>query len=72
MNTSIEINNILSQVEKLEKKDQIMLLQRIKSVLQKEQVNKRIKPSLSKLNGLGSNLWKGVNIDDYVSKEREW
>lgn len=68
MNSTIEIENILSKVEKLDDKDKITLINKIRSFLIPKQQSK----SIADLKGLGKEIWKDVDIDDYVSKEREW
>lgn len=71
MNVELSLKEILSQVKKLDKPEQMNLLKKITSMLKKqEKSNKPVK--LSEISGLGSSLWHGVNIDRYVDNERQW
>lgn len=73
MAASLNINDILSQVEQLDKKDQLTLLQRITSLLKQTEATKATSMRLTSLSGLGSEIWKSINdIDHYIDKEREW
>jgi hypothetical protein len=71
MNAELNLKEILSQVKKLDKPAQMTLLKRIKSMLQKQDLsNKPV--ALSEISGLGSSVWRDVNIDQYVDSERQW
>ena len=73
MATSININDILSQVNQLDKEEQFKLLQRILALLKKSEVAKRDSPSLTSLAGLGREVWGSpTEIDKYIDEEREW
>lgn len=71
MNAELNLNEILSQVKRLNKIDQVALLERI-SLL----VHKTKKPSqatkLSDIAGVGASLWNAESIDEYVDSERQW
>lgn len=68
---TISIDHILSQIKQLDYLERINLLEKLVSLIKKENVVKE-KVKLSSLNGLGSEMWRGLNIDDYVEKERQW
>ncbi len=68
MNTSTELEAILSKVEELDDKDKLTLVHKINSSLHSSKKNK----SLTNLKGLGAEIWNGIDIDEYVNKEREW
>ncbi|MEO6455466.1 MAG: hypothetical protein ABIN97_15410 [Ginsengibacter sp.] len=72
MATSLNINDILSQVKKLDKEEQLNLLQRIEPLLKKTQVTKSSSLRLTSLSGLGSDIWTNTDIDNYIDKERQW
>jgi hypothetical protein len=72
MAESININDILSQVKKLDKEDQLNLLQRLVLLLKKNEVSKNTPVNLSSLSGLGSEIWKDTDIDSYIEGERQW
>ncbi len=70
MAASLKINDILSQVRKLDKEDQLNLLQRMVLLLKKSEEIQKLRLSL--ISGLGSEIWKDMYIDGYVDGEREW
>ncbi|HJP63638.1 MAG TPA: hypothetical protein VJ844_09365 [Mucilaginibacter sp.] len=71
MNAELNLNEILSQVKKLTELEQLTLLKRIKSMLQKKEKHSKT-TNLTELSGLGASVWHGVNIDQYVDNERQW
>ena len=73
MAQSIPLHTLLSQVEQLNTEDQLTLLQRIAQLLKSNTVSPKAAVSLTKLSGLGSDIWKGKKeIDSYLESEREW
>lgn len=68
MDVSLELKAILSRVEKLDDNDKTTLIYKIRSFLH----SKEKKKSLTQLKGLGAEIWKDVDIENYVEKEREW
>lgn len=73
MATSLNINDILSQVKRLDKEDQLTLLQRLASLLKRTEATKNTSLRLTSLSGLGSGIWKSVDdIDKYIDEERQW
>jgi hypothetical protein len=71
MNAELGLNEILSQVKKLNKLDQATLLKKVKEIVGgKEKINKPVK--LSEISGVGASLWSNTNIDQYVDNERQW
>lgn len=73
MATSLNINDILSQVKKLDKEEQLNLLERIVLLLKKTEANNKSSLRLKALSGLGSEIWKSTNeIDNYIDRERQW
>lgn len=72
METFENINNIISQVKKLDKEDQINLLQTLLQVVKKEVPKKSNLVKLSSLSGLGSEVWKYTDINSYIERERQW
>ena len=69
MNAELNLNEIITQVRKLKKAQQVTLLKKITSILKSEE-----KPSapvkLSEISGVGSSLWR--DIDKYLDEERQW
>ena len=73
MATSLNINDILSQVKRLDKEDQLTLLQRLASLLKRTESTKGASMHLTALSGLGSEIWKSTDdIDYYIDGERQW
>lgn len=73
MAASLNINDILSQVRQLDKEDQLTLLQRLMSMLNRTEVTNEPSMRLTSLSGLGSEIWKSATeIDNYLDEERQW
>lgn len=72
MGVHINVNDILSQAEKLGKDEQLTLLQRLAQLVKKGQGNSFGSTKLISLNGLGSEVWRDTNIDTYLNQERQW
>jgi len=69
MNAELSLNEILSQVRKLKKTEQVSLLKKITSILKNEE--KSLRPAkLTEISGIGSSLWR--DIDKYVDEESQW
>ena len=71
MNSDLNVNDILLQVKRLDKEDQISLLEKLALLISKSE-RKEIKTKLSSISGVGSSLWSNTNIDEYVDQERQW
>ncbi|PSR53403.1 hypothetical protein AHMF7605_07610 [Adhaeribacter arboris] len=69
--STAEIENILNQVKKLDYLGRISILEKIILLIENEAHNKEL-VKLSSLNGLGSEIWKNVDIDKFVENERQW
>lgn len=72
MSETLNINDILSRVKKMDKTQQNSLLQKLKLLLENTESNKDVSHRLTSLTGLGSDLWKNLDIDKYVEEERQW
>ncbi len=68
---TINIDNILSQVRQLDYLDKINLLEKVISLIKEENMVKE-QVKLTSISGLGSEIWKDVDIDKYVENERQW
>lgn len=71
MPTALNINDILSKVKELDQDEQLTLLEKLTSLIRK---NEATKPAakLSKISGVGSKIWKKINIDEFIDQERQW
>lgn len=67
----LNINEVLSQVRKLDREDQVQLLNHILMMVKKDK--KGPATTLSSISGIGCDLWGSTSeIDEYIHKEREW
>lgn len=79
MDESVKVNNILSQISKLDYNSRLYIIKKLvkdeKLVKDLRKNEKRTKPfshKLTDLNSLGSEIWKDIDIDHYVQQERQW
>lgn len=71
MAKTIDIQDILSKIQLLGKDEQLALLRKLVLIVRKtETTNEDV--ALSSISGIGSDIWKGTDIDKYVESEREW
>jgi hypothetical protein len=70
MESTLNTNDILSNIEKLTFNNKLDLLARLANIIRREQ--KISTPvSLTKLQGLGRELWRKTDTDSYINTERE-
>jgi hypothetical protein len=71
MKPSEKIEEILHDIDTLDDKEQLEILEKLILKLSPHtSSNTGIK--LSDLQNLGSEVWKGVDLDNYIKEEREW
>lgn len=71
MKPSEKIEEILHDIDTLDDKEQLEILEKlILKLSPRPSSNKGIK--LSTLQNLGSEIWKGVDIDNFIKEGREW
>lgn len=71
MPATLNLQDILSNIQKLDKAQQFTLLEKLVAIIRKDDVTK--KPvNLSNISGIGSKVWQSSNIDEYLDKERQW
>lgn len=58
-------------IRELKPEEQLNLVEIISAQLKKSLVEKKIKHSIMELEGLGADLWKGIDAQEYVCKERD-
>jgi len=70
--TSISYSDYVKGIKFLNIDEQLTLLEIISARLKKS-IGKKKKNSIMELEGLGANanIWKGIDAQDYVQKERE-
>ena len=69
---TITIKEILHQISQLEDDEKIQVMERIVQMLKKEEKPQNSKFKLNNLKGLGADIWRDIDIDRYVEREREW
>lgn len=57
-------------VDKLEPEQQLRLVELLSTKLYKHIKKKKNNHKITELHGLGAEIWKGYNIDEYIEKER--
>ncbi|MDO9581167.1 MAG: hypothetical protein Q7J06_11495 [Bacteroidales bacterium] len=70
MDSTININQIVNKIEKLDYNDKINIMSRIVNLLKREEKAHQAFP-VTRLKGLGKDVWQKTDAASYVSKERE-
>jgi len=69
--SKVQIKDIVSQLEILDEQSRQKIMREIKKLLPHTHDQTK-KHRLKDLAGLGSHLWKGVNVDQYIDDLRKW
>jgi len=69
--TSLSYSDYVRGINSLNIDEQLTLLEIISTRLKKTIGKRRKKNSIMELEGLGANIWKSIDAQDYVHKERE-
>jgi len=73
MSNTIKIDHLISQIMQLDKQTRNSLISRITRLLKKDdRNNENAIIKISDLEGLGSEIWKNIDIDHYIRTERQW
>ena len=67
---SISYNDYVNEIDSLDIDEQLSLLEIISSKIKMNMKKTRKKQSILNLEGLGSDMWKGIDAQDYIPKER--
>jgi len=70
MDNTLNINQIVGEIEKLDYNDKINILTRIANLLKREDKVHQIN-SITRLKGLGKDIWRTTNSDNFIREERE-
>jgi len=70
MDQTININQIVNDIEKLDYNDKINVMSRIVNLLKREEKSNQ-SYSITQLKGLGKNIWRKTDIASYIEEERE-
>ncbi|MEA3288448.1 MAG: hypothetical protein U9Q77_13900 [Candidatus Marinimicrobia bacterium] len=66
----ISYTKLLEQVENLNQSEQLLLLEQI-AVLIRRKTTVKTRRSILELQGMGKEIWKDIDAQDYIDKERE-
>jgi hypothetical protein len=66
----ISIDEYIKGISFLDIDEQLTLLEVISARIKKSIMKRRNKNSVMELEGLGADIWKGVEAQEYVNKER--
>ncbi len=72
METPTQVKKIVKKVQQLDEAEHQALLSKIQKLLESAEIKKKPPFQLHKLAGVGAELWKDVDVEDYIRKEREW
>ena len=70
MDSTININQIVNEIERLDYNDKINILSRIVNLLKREEKNHKA-TSVTQLKGLGKDVWQKTDVAAYITTERE-
>ena len=66
----IKYTKLLEQVENLNQSEQLLLLEQI-AVLIRRKTTVKTRRSILELQGMGKEIWKDIDAQDYIDKERK-
>jgi len=69
--TPTSYNEYVRGIHSLQPEEQLRLIEVISASLKKTLRKKRVKHSIMELEGLGADIWHGIDAQAYVRKERE-
>ncbi|HAH24248.1 MAG TPA: hypothetical protein DCL77_10930 [Prolixibacteraceae bacterium] len=70
MDHTININQIVNEIEKLDYNDKINIMSKIVNLLKREEKSHHAYP-ITQLKGLGKNVWHKTDVATYIELERE-
>lgn len=68
---ALSYGDYVKGIKGLKPEEQLSLVEVISARLKKTFVKKKIRYSIMELEGLGANIWKDIDIQTYLRKERE-
>jgi hypothetical protein len=69
-NVSQSYDDYVKKIQTLTPEEQLSLIKVISAGLQKTLKGKKAKHTVMELEGLGADIWKGIDAQEYVRKER--
>lgn len=68
--TSLTYSDYIKGIEHLRPEEQLSLIEIISSRMKRSLLEEKIKHSILELEGLGADIWTGIDAQEYVRKER--
>lgn len=68
---SLSYDDYVQGIQRLNPEEQLSLLEIISASLKRTLKKKHVKHSIMELEGLGAEIWEGIDAQEYVHKERE-
>jgi len=68
---TLSFEDYVKGIERLRPDEQLNLIEIISARLKTNLRRKRVKHSVMELEGLGAHIWKGIDAQRYVDKERK-
>ena len=68
---SLTYDDYVKGINRLRPEEQLSLVEIISGRLKKTLTTRKAKHSILELEGLGAEIWKGIDAQEYVMKERE-
>jgi len=68
---SLTYDDYVRGIKGLRPEEQLSLVEIISARFKRTLASKRAKHSLMELEGLGADVWKGIDAEEYVRRERE-
>ena len=63
-------HNILNQFQQLSDDDQLRLLADLAAIVRDHKIKPKQKRSILEFEGLGKEIWEGIDVDQYIEGER--
>jgi hypothetical protein len=70
MESAVNLQQIVTEIEKLDYEGKISLMTKILSLLKREDQKNQAIP-ITQLQGLGKSIWLNIDIESYLKTERE-
>ena len=70
-NNSLTYDDYVEGIENLNAEEQLSLLEKISARLKKNFQTEANRHRITELEGLGADIWKDIDIQDYLRNERE-
>jgi len=68
--SALAYDDVLSDVERLSPEEKLRMMEQL-AILLRRRVAPRAKHSIMELQGLGKEIWQGIDAKEYVNRERE-